>query len=50
MKRILAFAVVALVIAACGNNEPSALYVPKSTVEFAGTAFSSFSLRADVRP
>lgn len=49
MKRILAFAVVALVIAACGNNEPSELYVPKSTVDFAGNAFSSFSLGADVK-
>lgn len=49
MKRILTFAVLALVVAACDNKEPSELYVPKGTVEFAGNAFSSFSLGADVK-
>lgn len=49
MKRILTFAVLALVVAACGNNEPSELYVPKGTVEFVGNGFASFSLGADVK-
>lgn len=49
MKRLLAFAVLALVVAACGNNEPSELYVPKGTVEFVGNGFASFSLGADVK-
>ena len=49
MKRILAFAALAMVAAACANNEPTELYVPKGTVEFAGNGFSSFSLGADVK-
>lgn len=34
---------------ACGNDKPAELYVPKNTVEFAGNAFTSFSLGADVK-
>jgi hypothetical protein len=49
MKRILLLVAAAAVLAACGNNEPTELYVPKGTVEFAGNAFSSFSLGADVK-
>lgn len=49
MKRIFLLATVALLFAACANNEPSELYVPKGTVEFAGNAFSSFSLGSDVK-
>ena len=49
MKRIFLLALAAVLFAACANNEPSELYVPKSTVEFAGNAFSSFSLGSDVK-
>jgi hypothetical protein len=49
MKRILLLVAAAALFAACGNNQPSELYVPKGTVEFAGNAFSSFSLGADVK-
>ena len=34
---------------ACGSDKPTELYVPKNTVEFAGNAFTSFSLGADVK-
>ena len=34
---------------ACGSDKPTELYVPKYTVEFAGNAFTSFSLGADVK-
>ena len=34
---------------ACGSDKPAELYVPKNTVEFAGNAFTSFSLGADVK-
>ena len=49
MKRILLLVAAAAMFAACGSNELSELYVPKGTVEFAGNAFSSFSLGADVK-
>jgi len=34
---------------ACRSDKPTELYVPKNTVEFAGNAFTSFSLGADVK-
>ena len=53
MKRILLLASAALLAASCGfvgNKDASAeLYVPKNTVEFAGNAFTAFSLGADVK-
>ena len=49
MRRIFLLVAAAAMFAACGNNQPSELYVPKGTVEFAGNAFSSFSLGADVK-
>jgi hypothetical protein len=53
MKRILLLVSAALLAASCGfvgNKDASAeLYVPKNTVEFAGNAFTSFSLGADVK-
>ena len=49
MKRFLLLVAAAALFAACESNEPSELYVPKGTVEFAGNAFSSFSLGADVK-
>ena len=49
MKKLLLISAIAVLAAACANNEPSELYVPKGTVEFAGNAFSSFSLGADVK-
>lgn len=49
MKRILLLVAVTALFAACESNQPTELYVPKGTVEFAGNAFSSFSLGADVK-
>lgn len=49
MKKLLLISAIVVLAAACANNEPSELYVPKGTVEFAGNAFSSFSLGADVK-
>lgn len=44
---LLLFALLALV--ACTEKQPEECYVPKSTVEFAGNAFSAFSLGGDIR-
>lgn len=50
MKKLCYLAVVALAAIACsGNKKPAELYVPKGTVEFAGNAFTAFSLGADVK-
>ena len=50
MKRIILLATIALLAVSCDNNKSTAeLYVPKNTVEFAGNAFSAFSLGADVK-
>ena len=51
MKKLLSLAAViaALAMSSCSQQEPAELYVPKNTVEFAGNAFSSFSLGADVK-
>ena len=49
MKKLLLLSTIAVLVAACANNAPSELYGPKGTVEFAGNAFSSFSLGADVK-
>lgn len=49
MKRILVLAAALAVVAACKSAQPAELYVPKNTVEFAGNAFTSFSLGADVK-
>ncbi len=42
-------AVVAALFCACTPDKPAEVYIPKNTVEFAGNAFSSFSLGADVK-
>lgn len=49
MKKFILLSCIAIMAAACGGGKPAELYVPKNTVEFAGNAFSSFSLGADVK-
>ena len=49
MKKLLVLSCVALLMASCGGNNSKELYVPKNTVEFAGNAFTSFSLGSDVK-
>ena len=49
MKKLFILSCVAMLMAACGGNDPKELYVPKNTVEFAGNAFTSFSLGSDVK-
>lgn len=49
MKKLFVLLCVAAMAAACGNEKSAELYVPKNTVEFAGNAFTSFSLGADVK-
>lgn len=49
MKRFLILSAVVLLAISCGSNSSAELYVPKNTVEFAGNAFSAFSLGADVK-
>ena len=50
MKRVLYLAAAVLAAIACsGKQESKELYVPKGTVEFAGNAFTAFSLGADVK-
>ena len=50
MKRVLFLAaLVCLTLAACNQQKSAELYIPKNTVEFAGNAFTSFSLGADVK-
>ena len=49
MKRILILAAVAALALSCSEKKSTELYVPKNTVEFAGNAFTDFSLGADVK-
>ena len=49
MKKLLVLSCVARLMASCGGNNSKELYVPKNTVEFAGNAFTSFSLGSDVK-
>ena len=49
MKKLLLILAVAISTASCVDKKPVELYVPKNTVEFAGNAFASFSLGADVK-
>ncbi len=52
MKKLIIFTfavVLAAVTSSCGSEDSAELYVPKNTVEFAGNAFTSFSLGADVK-
>jgi len=39
----------AMLFTACTPEQPAEVYIPKNTVEFAGNAFSDFSLGADVK-
>lgn len=48
-KSLLIAAVAAVLTCACTSEKPAEIYIPKNTVEFAGNAFSSFSLGADVK-
>ena len=49
MKKLFVLSCIAVLAAACGSNKPAELYVPKNTVEFAGNAFTAFSLGSDVK-
>ena len=49
MKKLFILTCLALAVSACSSNDSKELYVPKNTVEFAGNAFTSFSLGADVK-
>lgn len=50
MKRVLFLAtLLSLTLVACNQQKSAELYIPKNTVEFAGNAFTSFSLGADVK-
>lgn len=49
MKKLFVISCIAVLAVACSDNKPAELYVPKNTVEFAGNAFTSFSLGADVK-
>jgi len=49
MRKYLFLAAALLLAAACDSDKPAELYVPKNTVEFAGNAFTDFSLGADVK-
>ena len=48
-KLIVLFSVAVLAVSCFSNKKPAELYVPKNTVEFAGNAFTSFSLGSDVK-
>jgi len=48
-KSLILSAVAAVLLCACNSDKPVENYISKNTVEFAGNAFSSFSLGADVR-
>ena len=49
-KIITLFAFLAvLLLTSCVQQKPAELYVPKNTVEFAGNAFTAFSLGGDVK-
>lgn len=49
MKKLFVLLCVSAAAASCGSDKPAELYVPKNTVEFAGNAFTSFSLGSDVK-
>lgn len=49
MKRLFVLFCAAVAAVACVNDKSAELYVPKNTVEFAGNAFTSFSLGSDVK-
>lgn len=49
MKKLFVLFCFTALACACGSDKPAELYVPKNTVEFAGNAFTSFSLGADVK-
>lgn len=50
MKKFFPLLIVAAVLAcACSSDKPEECYISKNTVEFAGNAFSSFSLGGDVK-
>ncbi|MCR4995524.1 MAG: hypothetical protein K6A32_09180 [Bacteroidales bacterium] len=48
-KNLFFFAAIALLAIACTSEKPTEIYIPKNTVEFAGNAFTCFSLGADVK-
>lgn len=48
-KSLILSAVAAVLLCACNSDKPVESLISKNTVEFAGNAFSSFSLGADVR-
>ena len=49
MKKQLLLLSLTLLALSCSSDKSAELYVPKNTVEFAGNAFTSFSLGADVK-
>ena len=48
MKKLFFAAAAVLALAAC-STEPAEVYIPKGQVEYAGNAFTSFSLGSDVK-
>ena len=48
-KKYFLYIVAAVLACACSSDKPEECYIPKNTVEFAGNAFSSFSLGGDVK-
>ena len=48
-KFFILFTVVTMLLCGCNSDKPAESYIAKNSVEFAGNAFSSFSLGADVR-
>ena len=48
MKKLILAAAAALALAACSTT-PAEVYIPKGQVEYAGNAFTAFSLGSDVR-
>lgn len=48
-KTFFLYVFAAVLVCACSSSQPEECYIPKNTVEFAGNAFSSFSLGADVK-
>ena len=49
MKKLILAAAAVLAFAACTQKPAAEAYIPKGQVEFAGNAFSAFSLGADVK-
>ncbi|MBQ9410608.1 MAG: hypothetical protein IJU21_03250 [Bacteroidales bacterium] len=49
MRKLFLLFCMAAMAWACGSDKSAELYVPKNTVEFAGNAFTSFSLGSDVK-